>query len=224
MTSSTLALLVKKALVDRGMTQKQLAEKIGMSEAVLSHFLRGRRKNLKEEERRAIAQALGVPADALTETAPPSPPQHAGIRQIPVYPVGAGYDIAFGDGDAPVGESIENPVYTDVPDPNAFAGKVVGSSMETRPSAKKSADASGAGFREGDIVVFDTKAEVRSGCFCLVRFEDSATARSSTTFKQVFFEGEKVRLHPLNPEFKDEVRPRGAVRALYRAVRHIRRI
>jgi transcriptional regulator with XRE-family HTH domain len=221
MTSSNLALMVKKALVDKGMTQKQLAEKIGLSEAVLSHFLRGRRKNLKEEERRAIAQALGLSPEALTETALP-PPQRQGIRMVPVYPVGAGYDIAFGDGDAPVGESIESPIYTDVPDPNAFAGKVVGSSMELPSAGKKSPEPRG--FREGDIVVFDTKAEVRSGCYCLVRFEDAATAGSGTTFKQVFLEGEEVRLHPLNPQFKDEVRPRTAVRALYRAVRHIRRI
>jgi len=223
MKSSDLALAVKKALVERRMTQKLLAEKIGLSEAVLSHFLRGRRKNLKEEERRAIAQALGLSLDALTESAA-LPPQRPGIRLVPVYPVGAGYDIAFGDGDAPVGESIENPIYTDVPDPNAFAGKVVGSSMELPRSARKATDGADGGFHEGDIVVFDTKAEVRNGSFCLVRFEDTATAGSGTTFKQVFFEGEKVRLHPLNPEFRDEVRPRTAVRALYRAVRHIRRI
>lgn len=222
MKSSALAVMVKKALVEKGMTQKQLAGKIGMSEAVLSHFLRGRRKGLNEDERRAIAQALGLPGEALSESASAAPPQRAGIRLVPVYPVGAGYDIAFGDGDAPVGESIENPIYTDVPDPNAFAGKVVGSSMELPSSGKRSPEPRG--FREGDIVVFDTKAEVRSGCYCLVRFEDSAGAGSGTTFKQVFFEGEKVRLHPLNPEFRDEVRPRAAIRALYRAVRHIRRI
>ena len=216
------ATLVKRALLDRGMTQKQLAEKIGMGEGVLSHLLRGRRKNLSERERRAIASALGLPAEAFAAPyAPTSEQRQLRCSLVPGYPVGAGYEIAFGDGDNPVGESLEPPIYTDVPDPNAFAGRIVGTSMEvTQSRAGARADAqSFRGFCEGEIVVFDTKAEVRAGCFCLVRFDDGGT-----TFKQVFFERQKVRLHPLNPEFRDELRPRSRVRAMYRAVRHIRRI
>jgi transcriptional regulator with XRE-family HTH domain len=212
------------------MTQKELAGRVGMSEAVLSHFLRGRRKALRENERRRIASALGLPLEALSPARPVeevfAPDAGAarvyarGIRLVPVYPIGAGYEIVFGDGDSPVGESLEDPIHADVPDPNAFAGKVVGSSMDPGAAAQQRG---GVGFCEGDVVVFDTKAEVRSGCFCLVRFED-AGGHPGTTFKQIFFEGEGVRLHPLNPEFPDEVRSRSQIRAIYRAVRHIRRI
>jgi len=111
-----------------------------------------------------------------------------------------------------VGESLEDPIPADVPDPNAFAGRIVGSSME----APDGADAS---FREGDVVVFDTKAEVRDGSFCLVRFRDDGS-----TFKQVFRTDDRVRLHPLNPDFPDEVRPLSEIRAMYRAVKHIRNL
>jgi len=218
---SAAARLLKRILLEVGKTQRQLAATAGMSEAVLSHFLRGRRRSLKPRERRAIAAALGIPADALNPQsrehgiADAAIMLHPRVRLVPVYPVGAGYEISFGDGDTPAGESLEDPVYADVADHNAFAGKVVGSSMERPLSAPEEPT----GFREGDIVVFDTKAEVRSGCFCLVRFEDGGT-----TFKQVFFQDGQVRLHPLNPQFTDEVRPRIEIKAIYRAVRHIRRI
>ena len=210
-----LRLHVRRALVDLGMAQKDLARRIGMSEAVLSHFLTGRRKALRPAERAAIVRELG-PALAAAQASAVAPvlaaPGLGARRQrlVPVYPVGAGYEIAFGDGEMPVGESIEDPVATDVPDPNAFGGRVVGSSMEAE---------GGGGFREGDTVVFDTKAEVRDGSFCLVRFADEGS-----TFKQIYREGGSIRLHPLNPAFDDETHPLSAIHALYRAVRHVRKI
>jgi len=206
--------LVRRLLLERGMTQKELAERIGMSPAVLSHFLTGRRRKLTEEESRAIERELDLPGlldiGGAREAGLVTLPRR--LRLIPVFPVGAGYEIAFGDGDTPVGESLEDPIPADVPDPNAFAGRIVGSSME----APDGADAS---FREGDVVVFDTKAEVRDGSFCLVRFRDDGS-----TFKQVFRTEDRVRLHPLNPDFPDEVHPLSEIRAMYRAVKHIRNL
>jgi len=219
---------VKRALIDSGITQKELAAMAGMSEQVLSHFLCGRRKLLRDSERRRIAAALGISLEDLAADIPPvphipqiSPGPHIRdgalllpprrVRLVPVYPIGAGYEIAFGDGDVPVGESLEDPVVTDsVADPNAFAGRIVGTSMDP-------GDAGEAGFREGDIVVFDTKAEARDGHFCLVRFEDGGG-----TFKQVFHEGDRVRLHALNPDLEDEHRDRAEIAAIYRAVRHVK--
>ena len=219
---------IKRALIDSGLAQKELAAMAGMSEQVLSHFLCGRRKLLRDSERRRLAAALGVPPEDLAAGAadvPPVPesrqipqvrdgalllpPRRA--RLVPVYPIGAGYEIAFDDGDMPVGESLEDPVVIDsVADPNAFAGRIVGTSMDP-------GDAGEAGFREGDIVVFDTKAEARDGHFCLIRFADGGG-----TFKQVFHVGDRVRLHALNPEIGDERRPRREIAAIYRAVRHVK--
>ena len=213
---------VKRALIDSGITQKELAAMAGMSEQVLSHFLCGRRKLLRDSERRRLAAALGVPPEDLAADVRPAPhiPQVRDgalvlpprkLRLVPVYPIGAGYEIAFGDGDMPVGESLEDPIVTDsVADPNAFAGRIVGTSMDP-------GDAGEAGFREGDIVVFDTKAETRDGHFCLVRFEDGGG-----TFKQVFHEGDRVRLHALNPDLEDEHCERAEIAAMYRAVRHVK--
>jgi len=217
---------IKKALVDRGLTQKELARRIGISEQALSHFLCGRRR-LKAAELEEIADALGVPSAALTEAASEEvltpvistpgagqvllPPRR--VRFVPTYPIGAGYNISFGDGDVPVGESLDEPVFTDVPDPHAFAGKVVGESMAPeRPEEH--------GFREGDIVVFDTQIrEWRNGAFCLVQLKNG-----TTTFKQVFDEGEYIRLHALRPGIPDERWPKSEVLRIYRAVRHIQKL
>ncbi len=237
---------VKRALIDSGLAQKELAAMAGMSEQVLSHFLCGRRKHLRDSERQRIAEALGISPEILapessgapgdlgeaallgnagaaniprtTRTAQISqardgalllPPRQA--RLVPVYPIGAGYEISFDDGDMPVGESLEDPIVIDsIADPNAFAGRIVGTSMD--PGA-----AGEVGFREGDIVVFDTKAEARDGHYCLIRFVDGGG-----TFKQIFHEGDGIRLHALNPEIGDEQRQRPEIAAIYRAVRHVK--
>ena len=215
--SDGVRLALRIALSRKGITQKELAKRVGISEGVLSHYMRGRRKRLNEEEKVAIAKALDLPPESLLSpnSSPPADISFAvlphRLRLIPVFPLGAGYDIDFNDGETPVGESLEEPIYTDISDPNAFACRLVGSSMEGLPGD--------VGFFEGDTVVFDTKAEARNGCFCLVRLLDDGC-----TFKQIFFEDDNIRLHPLNPEVEDQVVPRSHVHAIYRAVRHIRRI
>jgi SOS-response transcriptional repressor LexA len=212
--------VIRRAISDSGMAQKDLAAKAGMGEQVLSHFLRGRRKRLRVPEISRLAQALGLSEEALMGARNPAasapgislPLPSRRFRVAPVYPIGAGYSIHFGDADMPVGESFEEPVFTDVSDPNAFAGKIVGSSMDPGQPGER-------GFYEGDIVIFDTKAEVRNGAYCLARFDDG-----SSTFKQVFFEDDSVRLHALNPHVADELRPRSSIRGIYRAARHVQRL
>jgi len=104
-------------------------------------------------------------------------------RLVPVInKVSAGYPRDFNDLDYPVGIADDYIRCPDVHDPNAFAVRVVGDSMEPK-------------FCEGDIVIFSPATEVHSGDDCFVRF----TMPHETTFKRAYFESnDKVRLQPRN--------------------------
>ncbi len=131
-----------------------------------------------------------------------STPYEAG-RLIPVInKVAAGYPADFDDLDYPVGIADDYVRGPDIHDPNAFAVRVVGDSMEPK-------------FAEGDIVIFSPAAEVRSGDDCFVRFTDP----HETTFKRVFLEPDnKVRLHPRNENHPPMTVDGKRINGIYRAV------
>ena len=130
-------------------------------------------------------------------------------------------DLGFPGG--PGGAADEYLPVPDVGDPDAFATRIVGASMEPR-------------YVEGDVVVCSPRAKVEDGCDCFVRLEPD----HESTFKRVYFDGEaaasgasgasgtsgaseasrrgRVRLQPLNPAFAARVVEREAVSGMYRAV------
>jgi repressor LexA len=124
-------------------------------------------------------------------------------RLVPVInKVAAGYPSDFNDLDYPVGIADDYVRCPDLHDPNAFAVRVVGDSMETK-------------FCEGDIVVFSPEAEVHNGDDCFVRF----TMPHETTFKRVFLEPEnQVRLQPRNDKYPPIIVDGKRINGLYRAV------
>jgi len=124
-------------------------------------------------------------------------------RLVPVInKVSAGYPTDFNDLDYPVGIADDYVRCPDLHDPNAFAVRVVGDSMEPR-------------FSEGDIVIFSPAAEVHNGDDCFVRF---ATPHE-TAFKRVFFESDnQVRLQPRNDNYAPMVVDGSRINGLYRAV------
>ena len=124
-------------------------------------------------------------------------------RLIPVInKVAAGYPGDFSDLDYPVGVADDYVRCPDLHDPNAFAVRVVGDSMEPK-------------FREGDIVVFSPAAQVNNGDDCFVRF----AMPHETTFKRIFFDpGDKVRLQPRNEKYSPIIVQGKRINGLYRAV------
>lgn len=60
---------IKKLLIDRGMKQYQLADRLGMRETALSKLLTGRQK-LSPEQAAKIASVLGLSADNAAEAVP----------------------------------------------------------------------------------------------------------------------------------------------------------
>ena len=124
-------------------------------------------------------------------------------RLVPVInKVSAGYPSDFDDLDYPVGVADDYVRCPDLHDPNAFAVRVVGDSMEPK-------------FREGDIVVFSPAAEVCNGDDCFIRFKMPHEA----SFKRVFFEkGSKVRLQPRNEKYSPIIIDGKRIDGMYRAV------
>jgi repressor LexA len=130
-------------------------------------------------------------------------------RLVPIINrVAAGYPTDFNDLDYPVGVADDYVRCPDLHDPNAFAVRVVGDSMEPR-------------FHEGDIVVFSPAAEVHNGDDCFVRF----TQPHETTFKRVFFESDdNIRLQPRNEQYSPTVVEGKRVDGLYRAISRYERL
>ena len=127
--------------------------------------------------------------------------------------VAAGYPTDFTDLGYPARVADSEVSCPDLADPDAFAARVVGASMEPN-------------YREGDIVIFSPLATIADGCDCFVRLEPD----HETTFKRVFFERDgapsdpadeaftHIRLQPLNPSFAPQTVEREHVAGLYRAV------
>lgn len=148
------------------------------------------------------------PAKAATADAPTPLP-----REVPVInKVAAGYPREFTDLGYPARVADAYVRCPDVEDPDAFAARVVGDSMEPV-------------YREGEVVVFSPSRAPKSGQDCFVRLERDG----ETTFKRVYFEtgemGEElIRLQPLNSAYPPRVLPREDVAGVYVAVSAIRRI
>ena len=124
-------------------------------------------------------------------------------RLVPVInKVSAGYPTDFNDLDYPVGIADDYIRCPDLHDPNTFAVRVVGDSMEPK-------------FHEGDIVIFSPATEVHNGDDCFVRF----AMPHETTFKRVFFESDnKIRLQPRNEKYSPTIIDGKRINGIYRAV------
>jgi len=122
--------------------------------------------------------------------------------------VSAGYPVDFDDLGYPVGIGEDYVRCPDLHDPNAFAVRVVGDSMEPK-------------FSQGDIVVFSPAADVANGDDCFVRFQ----LPHESTFKRVFFETDgKVRLQPRNEMLPPQIVDGGRINGMYRAVIRYQRL
>jgi len=128
---------------------------------------------------------------------------HTAGKLVPVInDVVAGYPVDFDDKGYPPGGADDYVRCPDLHDPNAFAVRVVGDSMEPK-------------YQQGDIIVFSPAIEVRSGDDCFVRMADP----HETTFKQVFFEdNDQIRLQPRNHKYSPTVLNRQKINGLWRAV------
>ena len=134
------------------------------------------------------------------------------VNAVPVInKVSCGYPEDFTDLDYPPRHADAHVSCPDVDDPDAFAARVYGDSMQPK-------------YNEGDIVVFSPRTNPRDGDDCFVRFADG-----NTQFKRVFFEQDEggrgvIRLQPRNEKYPPRVIPAEDVQGLYRAVYRYERV
>jgi phage repressor protein C with HTH and peptisase S24 domain len=125
--------------------------------------------------------------------------------------VSAGYPAGFTDLGFPARVADEYVRCPDLHDPDAFAARVVGDSMEPA-------------YREGDIVIFSPARAIADGDDCYARLAED----DESTFKRVYFEregeAEMIRLQPINSRYAPRRLPREAVAGLYRAVKVMREV
>lgn len=123
--------------------------------------------------------------------------------------VSAGYPAGFTDMGFPARVADEYVRCPDLHDPDAFAARVVGDSMEPV-------------YVEGDIVIFSPMHPIADGDDCFARLADD----DESTFKRVYFEGEgqRIRLQPINSRYSPRVFEREQVAGLYRAVKVMRSV
>ena len=145
--------------------------------------------------------SVGKPVGALLPRAVPL------INLVP-----AGLAAEFTDLGYPARVADSYVAAPDLADPDAFAARVTGDSMEPE-------------YREGDVVIFSPARDVQSGMDCFARLEPD----SELTFKRVYLERgangrEVIRLQPLNPKYPARVEPREMVAGLYPAVSVTRRV
>ena len=131
-------------------------------------------------------------------------------KLIPVInKVAAGYPADFGDLDYPVGVADDYVRCPDLHDPNAFAVRVVGDSMEPK-------------FKEGDIVVFSPAANCQEWGRLLRTLSQDRTRQ---TFQKGLFPGQENRsaLQPRNDKHSPLIIDGDRINGIYRAVSEIRK-
>jgi len=212
------------------LSQGELAEKIGVTQAVMSRIELGRRQ-LTLQELETLAEFFNVPIESLLkdkvtldelykrgdlarladQNGNVGETQEATVR-VPVFDIEAGYTVSFDDGGHPVGHSDKYQLLSpaDVASPSFFGCDLHGDSMQ---------QAGEPSFRDGDRLFFDPSRSVGHGGFAFVR-----TADDTATFKQIFFDSETtVRLHPLNSRYADTVLKRKDIIAMWPLVFRIQK-
>lgn len=185
----------------------RLLAREGVDRLHRSGELRSLVERLEDADRPADPDARRASVDPQSERGAP-----AGLRsllplQIPlINNVAAGYPRHFTDLGYPARVADDYVSVPDINDPDAFAARVVGTSMEPA-------------YFEGDIVVFSPLAPTKDGSDCFVRFERD----EESTFKRAYFEQthagqQRIRLQPLNPAFPPRTVDREEVAGLYAAV------
>ena len=186
-------------------TPRDVREKYEMYEAEVQR-LRGRLKEMRDggaAEPDEAAETAGVARETSGSSG-----MSAGVVVPVINNVAAGYPHYFTDLDYPAGVAEEYIRCPDVHDPQAFAARVVGDSMEPE-------------YREGDIVVFAPNTPARSGDDCFVRFEEGG----GTTFKRIYQDDEQsIRLQPLNATYPAQMHSRDEISGLWPALFRIQRV
>jgi len=200
--------ILKTRRIAKGMTARQLADMVGVSDAHIIYIEKGQRKATFEKLANII-RALGLSVDEVLsgigqEALEADVSDLRRLSQIPVVSwvtAGNWAEVcdAYEPGDG--GEWIDS----DVPGRNVFALRVNGDSMEPE-------------FHDGEILTVNPHAEALPGDFIVVK-----NGEGETTFKQLKHYGTNWVLHPLNPKYEDQMLRRGEFKVIGKVVKKEKR-
>ena len=175
-----------------GLTQLQLAEKIGVAQNSIQKIESGDTKNPRNIE--SLAHVLNCSPEYLQygvgelDNASYGPSLKKTIPLINFVQAGSWHDIGdIREATSYYNSSLVCPVNcSDL----SFALRVQGVSMEPK-------------FFDGDLIFVDPESAAENGSFVVARLDDENQA----TFKQLIIEGGKKYLKPVNPNWPDQLIP-----------------
>lgn len=212
---------------EKGMRQSELALLTGLKQPNLSRIENGlvspRQGTLEK-----IAKALGVEVQVFyseskvqeveRKWAASLGPKHAALMlagkltPVALVDTAGGYPSqlnAQGEPQGPLEVMLQLPPFENEPEGSQrFGLRVQGDSMQGTGVES---------FKAGEVVVFSSGPEVKSGDFAFVLLRDSGV------FRRVEFpDAETARLVPLNPSMQPTTVPRAELRRMWKLVRHLR--
>ncbi len=169
-------------------------------------------RDLTDRLRQALAgeQPLEALREIVQQTAPNIESPLPLRSRIPlINKVAAGYPTEFTDLDYPASIADEYVECPDITDPQAFAARVVGDSMQPI-------------YHEGEMVVFSPLLPTTSGTDCFIRLERD----NETTFKRIYIEADDrtIRMQPLNNAYPPRSVDREEIGGMYAAAYVMRKV
>lgn len=189
---------LKNYLIEEGITQKTLAERLGWSPGTLNNVLQGR-EPIGIKRQLHIFKTLGLPFESHDLPGEPIPPPRG---ELPVVSLAQGGPKGFFDEQGfPAGEGfrkVKRPY--DVRDPHAYGVEIRGDSMAPK-------------YEERDIVIASPQKQVASGDYAVVK-----TAKGEVMVKRVRFKDTMVILESLNPAYEPLLLKKAEVLFLHKIV------
>lgn len=185
---------IKECMKTLGMTQEELAAKMGLTRGAITHYLAGRRvPPLNQFEK--LAAVLKVDPSWLQFGYAVAPAKKSLIKESKEIKKQHLIPILSWDQALKADQLKQKDIHEWVPhfycdNANWFALKVKGDSMIAPAGYGKS-------FQEGDLIIIDPKINPKNGNFVIALLPKSKEA----IFKQYVLDGDKIYLKPLNPQY-----------------------
>ena len=165
--------IIKKKRIEMGMTQEELAEKLGLQKSAIAKYENGRVENIKRGTIQRMSEVLNCSASYLMGL-----DGSTQARRIPVYgKVAAGVPI----------EAVENIIdWEEIPERwggEYAALKVKGDSMSPR-------------IEDGDVIICRLTSDADSGDIVVAKINGQ-----DATVKKLIKQKDGIVLQPLNPQY-----------------------
>jgi len=196
---------LKKARMNIGLTQAEVAKRSGLTRAAISQYELGIVKGLKSENLIALSKTLGLDPEELATGAPSvtGSLKRADVSFVPLIDLSSVNILLAGGLDT---QEKYMPTTSAVGD-DGFALELLGDDMQNNTS----------NFSEGSVVIFDPSREPESGDHVLAKLSDN-----SIIFRQLKKAGALHSLVPLNSQYPVTQVPEGEYKILAVAVQTLK--